>query len=126
MRKRDSTKLRVFQYAAITGLLIIAGLIAAYIWNEWELESHIGQQPGWSLTWRGIRDHHESIRSTLLMIGSAALAVEGAFLVLWLQSYRQSRRKNRRRGAGVCHKCRYPLIGITSHRCPECGTAYPG
>ena len=24
----------------------------------------------------------------------------------------------------ICPKCRYPLVGLPAHRCPECGTEF--
>lgn len=61
--------------------------------------------------------------SVLMLVGALDATVGVLFLIAARGQYEDSVR-DRRKACGECVKCGYPLRGLTSERCPECGQLF--
>ena len=62
-----------------------------------------------------------TVALSMVVVGAAAIACVRAG---WYPRVRLERLRFWRRRRNRCTSCGYPLRGLTSGRCPECGTAY--
>lgn len=72
---------------------------------------------GWSCTYRGAP---VILLSFWLMAGIPSVVMLIGILAMLLRRHVLPRTV----AARTCEKCSYPLIGLTSDRCPECGTPF--
>lgn len=66
--------------------------------------------------WPGVL--HDGLMSLLTLLW---LVLTGAHVSRFTLRHTRDARRRRRREAGLCERCGYPLIGQAFSRCPECG-----
>lgn len=115
MIRSDSNR-RIIRW---TGIGLCTAILASWLIFKLVIQVEVPEPPETMRAQPGSVDGLTYYHDLLLNDFLPVLTI--AAMLLFILGFKPVHRKK----ASHCRKCKYPLVGITSGRCPECGTIIP-